>query len=360
MSIFGKPKYGGNFVKRKWWKLKDGDSTFRILPPIGEDGIWSKFYNVHYGYKNTKGEMRVFQSSLVKNRKTKMIESPDAALERIEKMKAQYEEARKSGNKALFDQLDKFVGQKGMYNLDNNHYVNAMDEQGNIGILKLRHRAMLALQATIKRLRDDNIDPLSAENGRYFVFSRSGMGLDTTFQVTVKKKKLRVEGVGEVEQDWTHVIDAETANRCAEFKDGKVLYKEAANLSELFKRPSSEEVARIVKEADVLTGKSPAIDALFDTKKDDTAATDDSEEEGEIQSTGTTTASLHSSQTAQAAAPVTATTAQATPEPTPAPAQTAPATAPKTETLASAPKTTGQAVSDMSVEDFLKDLGVNA
>src|ERR1700676_1574495 len=93
MSVFGKAKFGGN--KRTCFKLKDGDSTYRVLPPMGEcaeEGIWSKFQSVHYGYKNSKGESRAFQSPLVRNGKTKMVEVPDAALERIQQLTAKLDE----------------------------------------------------------------------------------------------------------------------------------------------------------------------------------------------------------------------------------------------------------------------------
>ena len=348
MSIFGKPKYGGgsNFIKRQYFKLKDGESTFRILPPIGNDGIWSKFYRVHYGYKNSKGEMRVFQSPLVKNNKTKMTESPDAALERIESFKAQFEEAKRTGNKALAEKLDKFVGQKGMYNLDSNHYVNAMDEQGNIGVLKLRHRCKVALDATIDALRAAGTDPLSAEDGRYFVFRRSGSGLDTHFSVNIKKEKLKVEGVGVVERDVVHVIDKAFGDRCAVVENEKIVYKEAANLSFLFKRPSSDEVKRIVDTTDVDTGRSSAIDVLFDSKKDEAVTfVDDSIEDETTHSTTRIVAPLATAKSYETSGLVATVSAPAA------------VSVAKTETF-SAPKTTAQTVTNQSDEDFLKSLGV--
>ena len=105
--------------------------------------------------------MRVFQSPLVKNRKTKMVEVADKALERIEKLKAELEKAKEAKNGELVERLMKLVGgQKAIYNMDSHHYVNAIDTQGNIGILKIRHRAKQALDATIKKLRDSGVDPL--------------------------------------------------------------------------------------------------------------------------------------------------------------------------------------------------------
>ena len=81
-----------------------------------------------------------------------MIEVADAAKDRITNLKAKFEEAKKAGNKAVVDRLDPLVGSHWMYNLDNNHYMNVVDAQGNIGILKIRHKAKLALEAEIKKL----------------------------------------------------------------------------------------------------------------------------------------------------------------------------------------------------------------
>src|SRR5271156_5912088 len=160
----GKPKYGGEFVPTKYWKLKDGESTFRILPPLGDladDGIWSVFYKVHYGYRNTQGRMRVFQSCLEVDRRSKMVMVPDAAVERIERLKMELEKAKTSGNRNAIEKFKQLLQQ---YNLDNNHYVNAMDTQGNIGVLKLRHRAKQALDAVIKKLNTQDVDPLGPDD----------------------------------------------------------------------------------------------------------------------------------------------------------------------------------------------------
>ncbi len=354
----GKAKFGGDFVKRKYWKLKDGESVYRILPPIGDladDGKWSQFYNVHYGYKNSKGEMRVFQSPLVKNRKTKMVESPDAALERIEKLKAEFEKAKATGNKAAVDRLlDLVAGQKAQYNLDNNHYVNAMDTQGNIGILKLRHRAKVALDVTIAELRSKGTDPLSVENGRFFVFKRSGTGLDTNFKVDVKKKKFTVDGVGEVEQDEIHVLTPEIIKR---------LGKEAAPLDKLYRRPSSDEVARIVKESDLLTGRSKAIDEIIDSKSD--GASNDAGDEGEYESealSGGNVGRTADELGQRAAAPSTATvtpTASTITQLNTAPLAASPVTplpVAQTQSLAPTARTTAETVESMSDEDFLASL----
>lgn len=346
----GKASYGGGArTQRKYFKLKDGESVFRILPPLGEladRGIWSVFHKVHYGYKDSQGKLKTFLSSLEINRKNKMVEVPDAADQRIKDLKAKLEAAKQSGNSALVEKLAPLVsGKTPVYNLDSNHYMNVVDLQGNIGVLKIRHRAKAALDAVIKKLRDKGVDPLSVDNGRFFVFSRSGMGLDTTFSVEVYQEKFNVEGVGEVNRDLVHKLSDDLISR---------LGTEAADLNKLFKSLSAEDIERIVKSSDLMTGQSPVIDELFNSK---TAGSNESEEEYRDE---------EEMEEVPAPAPV---TPKATPAPTKAAsadAKSTPATtAPKTETKAAPkvtqatpPTTTAEKLAEMSDADFLKELGL--
>jgi hypothetical protein len=339
----GKAKFHGEFKKKVHTKLKDGEQAYRILPPLfdlADEGKWSMFWNVHFGYRTTQNKMITFQSPLQKNRKTRMVEVPDAALERIETFKAKMEAARLSGNKVVFDALNELVGQKGRFNIDNNHHMNVIDENGVISELKIRHRCKVALDLAIKTLRDKGIDPLSADNGRFFVFRRSGMGLDTTFQVSVKTKTLNVEGVGDVEQAIVHVL---TDDIIARLKD------EAFELDKLHRKPTSEEVAAIVKETDLKTGISPAMDIVFAPKNGaaDTSSAggfedaDADEPEAEVETTTVTTTATPAVTATVAAANV----APATPPPA-ATVVTKPAVAPK------------QAALEPSEAEFLASLGL--
>lgn len=361
----GKARYG--FDKKNYWKLKDGSATFGIVPPIGDladKGIWSIYYNIHYGYKNSKGNMRVFQSPLVKNRKTKMTEVPDKALERIEKLKAELEKAKAANNGELVERLMKLVGsQKAIYNMDSHHYLNAIDTQGNIGILKIRHAAKKALDLCIKQLRDNSVDPLDIENGRYFVFSRSGTGRETVYQVGVLENKINVPGVGEVKQEVVLKLTPEIIKR---------LDKEAAELDKLFPRPTADEVARMVTEG------PKAVDEILDTPETTAVALDANAGPDDEETTTTTATGSNSTSTGVTTAPAPVTTA---PAPTPAPVVTAPTPAPTPVQTVSAPATpapsapavqtaapaatapsptqpTATTLAGTSDEDFLKTLNV--
>ena len=274
MSIFGKARFGGS-TRRKYFKLKDGEQVYRILPPMGDladSGRWSMFHNIHYGYKTSDKKLKPFLSCEVKNRQNKMVEVPDAAKERLQMLKAKLEEAKKTGNKAALEKLNALVGRDGVYNLDSHHYMNVIDAQGNIGILKIRHKAKLALDVEIKKLEAKGINPLSPETGRYFIFTRTGNALDTTFSVDVLQEEVEVPGHGKLNRDVNHVIDQDTENRCGVFDaDGNFNFKEAASLDKLFKKLTAEQVAKVVETSDLMTGVSSYMDQLFaksDTKEE--------------------------------------------------------------------------------------------
>jgi hypothetical protein len=228
-----------------------------------------------------------------------------------------------------------------MYNMDNNHHCNAINENGEIGVLKLRHKAKLALQAVIDSLRKKGIEPLSGDNGRFFVINRTGTALETTFTVTVKSKTVSIDGQ-EFEQQIVHKLTPEIIAR---------LESEAADLDYLYVRPSSEVVAQIVAESDLLTGRSPNIDALLKPQNAETTDEgDQGEEEPQASAPAQTTAPA--SQPAQAAAPAQApaqSLSQPAPTPTSAPAVTVQVQA------TPAPKASTPS-SEMSDEEFLKSL----
>lgn len=335
MSVkIGKARFGGNNFQRKYFKLKDGEQAYRILPPLGDladSGRWSMFYNVHYGYKTTDGKQKPFLSPEVRNRTSKAIEVQDAAKERIETLKLKWEEAKKSGNDSVFKKLNDLVGPTGMYNLDNNHYMNVVDAQGNVGVLKLRHKAKLALETEIKKLNAKNVDPLGIEDGRYFVFTRSGMGRDTTFGVSILKDKLTVAGVGEVERDVVHKLDDDLIKRLA---------AEAGELDKLFKRLTAEEVKKVVETSDLMTGISPYMDELFRKTSASQVATEEPSDEDNVVTPDTIVSAP--AQTASAVATVTPIQAVK-----PAPVVLKPTTP---------AKTTAQAVTEMSQDEFLEML----
>ena len=321
----GKASFSNNtqYKKTEIFKLGDGEFVCAILPPVGslaKSGKWSQHYAVHFGYKNSEGKMKVFQSSLVKN-KDRMVTTPDPALDRINSLKAQLEQAKKDGNIDLMKRLEEFVGMKGQFNLDSNHHLNAITLDGKIGVLKLRHRAKMALDETIKVLLGKGIDPFS----RYFSFRRSGRGLDTTFQVNVYQKTINVPGIGDVQQDVTFTLSPDILARIA---------TEARDLSDMYPKLTAEEIGRIVKEG------PKAVDEIFNSKKKSASSSEEMSEESPETEDSSANANMVSAPTTVAQAPVVNETKAALAQQTPV----------------STPVAT--AVSALSQADFLASLNV--
>ena len=347
---------GGSFKKKNHYKLKDGDSVYRIIPPMtkftNDERGWARFHSVHFGYKNTEGKLRMFESSLVKDHKTKppTIKTPDAALDRLNDLKAKLDEAKKTGNEPLAAKLGTLVGFGGIYNVDNNWHMNVVGLDGNIGELKIRHKAKLALQAEIDRLeKNEKIFPLSEEDGRYFVFTRTGSGNETNFKVSVYTQKVEaiVNGKSkQIDEQVSHTITPELWNR---------LEEEAFDLNTLFNKPTAEEVAQIVAESDILTGKSAACDRIFDARwKAQRDATNNSnndtpDDEGpDAPDPIPPTAQLSNAKPTVAANALGAPLSSAVTTPTVA--QAAQAVAPK--------QTQAQSIEELSDDDFFKEIGV--
>jgi hypothetical protein len=219
--------------------------------------------------------------------------------------------------------------------------MNVIDvSTGQIGVLQLRHKAKQALEAVIKKLRAAGVDPLSATDGRAFVFTRTGMGNETAFAVEVQQETLNIEGVGQVKRDKSYILGDDIISR---------LKGEAAELNKLFPMPSSEEVAAIVKEG------APAVDRILNRPAKatavETADEDDAADYEETEEPAAPAAAATPAATAQKTTPAAAT---ATTKTEPAKAAPTPAAQP---TAAQKAESKPQPAAQTS-EDFLKSLGL--
>lgn len=268
--VLGKANYGQR-TQRNYFKIKEGDNPYRILPPMfgyASDGIWNKYYAIEYGYKNSQGKMCPFLDVRVTNRKTKMVEVESPAyLFRME-LKANLDKAIENlkagrGSKEAVEEAKELTER---YNMDAKYYVNAIDLQGNIGLLKIGSKAMQSLRDEMRRLESVGVDPLSVENGRFFNFKRSGKGRETAYSVVEYKQKkvIQIEGVStEVDVPFIHVLTEDIVNR---------LEKEAFDLSKLYKSITVEQVQDLVDNGAI------AADRIFSDKKPEPTPVEDDEE----------------------------------------------------------------------------------
>ena len=360
----------GGFKKKNQYNQKDGDVVFRIFPPYKEIletypdlnlpavDVWSAYWSVHFGYKNSEGKFRPFESPLQVEWKDKVktVKVQDPALNRLEDLKAKMAKAIEENNAPLAARYKTLVGMMGVYNIDKNWHMNVVDLQGNIGTFRIRHKAKAQLDAEIKKLEAEGVDPLSLDNGRFFVFTRIGSGNETSFKVTVYTEKVDAIVNGntiKVDNPVVHKLTKEVLSR---------LSKEGENLKDLFETPTVEEVAQIVSEADIMTGKSPACDRIFDARW---------KAEKDARTQGGVATPLQATQSAPAAQAIPQATTAATLPPVTAAAVQAPVVAAvtlppitsttTTNTTASAPATQtrttqAQAIDELSDDDFIKEM----
>jgi hypothetical protein len=240
----GNPSSGGARKKKNYFFIGQGSSVFRILPPMGnlaEAGVWSKYYAIHFGYENVEGYMRPFQSSEVKNRTNNMIEVDDPAKDRIEKLKSQLaavQERNKTNPsgalEAKIEELNALVGFKGQYNLEKRHYVNAMNEKGEIGLLGLKHKEKLALDEARTAIKAKyGIDVIGVE-GAFIEFNKSGRSFDTL----ISARGHMILQADQSEKLNRHTVDDALIGR---------LESEAFELDNLYVALSRDEIETIVK-----------------------------------------------------------------------------------------------------------------
>ena len=133
-------------------KIKDGDNVVRILPPMGKlakSGKWSAYYRIEWGYKDSRGKQKPFQSTRVINRDTKMVEVEDAAY--VFRMQLINKRDELIKNKGSVEQIKKLGELLKQFNQEAKHHLNVIDLNGKIGLLKLGHKAFLSLKAEIEK-----------------------------------------------------------------------------------------------------------------------------------------------------------------------------------------------------------------
>ncbi len=204
----GKPKV--KFEASTFFNFKNGDNVYRLMPEMfsaKESGFWTVYWARHWGYKNEKGKQQPFvcvrkfepktrvvthecgfckdqeknkmaldvADSLVKNLKLEISQNPTPAL--LAKLEM--------ANGALSDSRRAYSGQERKF------WVNAMDQNGNFGILGLPKTVYEQLagkremgtrsKGIIAHLEEDQgIKALEVNEGVWFNFKRVGDDQFTT------------------------------------------------------------------------------------------------------------------------------------------------------------------------------------
>jgi hypothetical protein len=253
---------------------------------------------------------------------------------------------------------------KGVYNIDSNHHMNIQLLDGRIGELKIRYKQKVILEQRLKELREKGVNPLSFDDGRYFVFSRVVAGRDTTFDVQVYQETVDVPGYGQMKRDMISKVGPDVLAR---------LEKEGFDLYNLFSKPTPEEIALIVSKSDLMTGRSPACDEIFDNRwkaeREARKAQRAPAQQGPSAPKTTYEQAMTGTASTQAAPatnlgtttnPVTTTSTVPVTNGAPTQSTTAASTTTSFSTPAAPTATQATQIEEMSDEDFFKSIGVQA
>jgi hypothetical protein len=336
MSVsIGKAREGGLL---KYFKIVDGDNVYRILPPLGvlsQLGVWSRYYPLAWGYKDSSGKMIPFVDPSVRNRTNGMYDQMSAALERNITLKSRKDQLKEGG--ASEEQVGQMIELIKQFNIENKNYMFAVNVKGEIGVLKLGVTCYKAL--TGDRQTDDpgllnklgTNNPTTSLTGAFINFHRSGRGFNTQYTVgpyfEPKADGSFVHRLHTIDDNVKALLDSIGVDKL--------------NLDTLYPYPSLEEVARIVSEGskavDEILGKSKSSNASSETPPDNSL-------------TATTTVPLQKAGENTEVAVQPTEVAAATPE--------VKVEVAKAEATA-APSASTQPFATMSNEDFLKSMGVN-
>lgn len=196
---FGTPNYGNDTIYYKNFKLKSpdtqkGESVYtltdlRILPPLHSleaTGKWGVYHGQHFGYAGNskepgKPKQRPFSCIEKTDFRTKMVLVSCSACDKISENRAELD-AREAEYKAkgkteseIKDLLGPLTQWLKKHNCDRKWHINVMDRAGNFGVLQISHTLKKALDVKMTKLREEEkIDPIAANEGVWFRFSRMG------------------------------------------------------------------------------------------------------------------------------------------------------------------------------------------
>ena len=248
---FGRTNYERTQFKRKnYWKLEEGESIYRVLPPYGslqETNRFSYFWRIHFGFAGTDGKMKPFACIQSKDGNGMTTQRcPVCELRTQLQIKERELTEKGEGELALKPIRDRIRA----IDPDAKHYMNVMTMDGQLGSLKIPNKSMTALKNRIEKLREDGKDPVNPEGGVFFVFTRHGTGNQTDHQVDVYKEHVTVNGE-KLERTKAAPLTEEIIRRC----DGQ--NSEIFDLPMMYKRLTEEELDMLVK------GDATIVDRLF-------------------------------------------------------------------------------------------------
>ena len=252
----GKATYGrqGGFGGGgTWFKIEDNkDNIYRVLPPIksmAAAGKYAKFYATHRGFRGSDNKQKPFLCIEEKDFKSQVIKVHCPVCDKVAELEALLKDYKARG--APDEDVRKYRDQNIFpFQAERKYYLNVVNQENKIGILPITSKMFKALEA------------LAQEQEK---LGRDITGLEGVFLNFKKQTRFK----GDREAIHTPVIYMIPTNDGAfryashtitpEF--GQRIMAEAADLGNLFKTLTGEQIAQIVS----LEGPTRAayVDSLF-------------------------------------------------------------------------------------------------
>jgi hypothetical protein len=156
----GVTKFGGGIGRGKWFRLEQGDNYYRILPPYGSlavEGRYSHYWAFHGGFKNSEGITQMFRC-IEKKDKNKVITTHCPVCDLVASLMLQHENAKSmiATGQVTKEQVDAFWDQQIFpIKAQKAFFVNAVNQQGEVGVLQLPYKAHQALDQLLKTAPGD-------------------------------------------------------------------------------------------------------------------------------------------------------------------------------------------------------------
>lgn len=234
--MIGKSVYENNGNKKNYFYMAPGANVYRILPPmfsLAPKGQWYKYWAVHKGFVNGAGKYRPLASIEEFDVKTKTVRVHDPVCDLYRDNLAKAKAAKDKGfpEDKIKEFMDVYVKP---YDTDKKYYVNAVNQEGKIGILVIPIKLFQQLRALCKEYEAKGID-LTGMKGVFLNFKKVQAykgDPQTSYSVEIFKETVQKDD-GLYEKPKVHEITEAFVVQ---------LQNEAKDLTTLFKVPSATDL----------------------------------------------------------------------------------------------------------------------
>lgn len=276
VGVYNPDNIGSSRVQTKNFYLEDGSNLYRLLPPFGNLAKTGGLYAYHqvYWLVNAAGKKRPIETRFRKSKDgTVLVSCP--LHDKITAVTAQLQaivdnpNSKESQKEAAKNKL------KGL-NLDKAYYLNVMDKNGEIGVLKMKISMKGDLENVLKQLRNEGVDPINPgpDNGVFLDFKRirdeQGKVKYTVDVSRVTKKDPNTKRITQ-EYDYAPIDETVIERMENEARDVTKLFKELSDMElKLVASLDPSDVDRVfsrAEEAEEADADDSIADAVVPTAK---------------------------------------------------------------------------------------------